>query len=151
MNPTRYDEAIGPECFGGDEYADNDPAHNPDDYDLAERAHAREEHAYAAAREKASRDELVREARELLAAFPCLVNVMVACEAYEYDDGAASRISSQEKVSVTFAPGASLDGDGIDSLDRSIDAMQQVALERSVAAGLLDRTLTVTRETDVVK
>ena len=149
MNPSRFDEAIGPECFGGDEYAPDEPT--PEEQDRAESQLACDERLYAAAREKASRDELVREARELLAAFPCLTNVMVACESYEYDDGAASRISSQEKVSVTFAPGASLDGDGIDSLDRSIDAMQQVALERSVAAGLLDRTLTVTRETDVVK
>ena len=149
MNPSRFDEAIGPECFGGDEYAPDEPT--PEEQDRAESQLACDERLYAAAREKASRDELVREARELLAAFPCLVSVMVACEAYEYDDDTVSRISSQEKVSVTFAPGASLDGDGIESLVARIDALQLVALERSVAAGLLDRTLTVTRDADVAK
>jgi len=150
MRHICYDEAIGPECFGGDEYRADEPT--PEEQERTEAKLVREERLYAAEREKASRAELVNEARDLLRAFPCLANVQIACEAYEYDDDRGiAVVTSQEKVRVTFAPNASLDDTGIDSLNASIEALQSSAQNYAVAAGLLDRTLTITRDAEVVK
>lgn len=149
MRHICYDEAIGPECFGGDEYRADEP--NPEEQERAEAKLVREERLYAAEREKASRAELVNEARDLLRAFPCITNVQIACESHEVDDDRGSNLYSQEKVRVTFAPNASLDDTGIDSLNASIEALQSSAQNYAVAAGLLDRTLTITRDGEAVK
>jgi hypothetical protein len=142
------DEPLGPDSFGGDEYASDEPT--PEQDAAAERMLARIELSHAQAQEREALDKLTEAARAILAAFPCVESVTIACDLCEVDEDRGSRMYTAEKVNVAIAPGAVLDSSEIESLASDAESLRDASRGLASRAGLNDRALTVTRDDAVV-